>query len=893
MTLALVTAQEIALATGWSKRRVQSELEAIPADGRKVSNGQLANARSVADVLRSDRLRERLEKIRAVHHYGTLEDVLRDPVKPWQPSIPLCRLCESDISKAAKLQRALARALALPEEASTAERVRLASADFPAAMSYRVSERQLHALICRTMDRDRRAFAWNRLELYLDEKLRAKEASAEPVGQRFAELEDAFASLENRAEPTTADVAFCWRKILECYAENTSSSEVRKLRAQLFAYLLKAAPFLGETAEALKRNFNRKRAIAEKDGIGAVVDRRADCSGNRREAPEWDANINKLKKLAGGRSGRISQAYRELHCGSSPNGDQFTEAFRAYFPFNPRINKSQVPGCVRDAVRPAMAASEPIRHGEHEARIRLPSFHRAWAAAEGAGDYYTSDDVTVNHYWFEWAEFGDYEFDGRRFNVGRGQWLPIVDERTDCPLSFLLRPNKVYNGWAIRSAVVQTCSNEMVGLPFSGMKLERGIWMARNVESLFSWSKIDDAFARQNITLGTRHATTPKAKIIERVIGAAQNLMEHLPGYVGRDEMHVRFERVQKFLQSLKRVGQPIKAAVDPRDMLMEKEQFADELTKVMRTFADEPQNGERLAGLSPSEAWKQFSPGRPHMVLPPSLRYLLSSHRSEQTVTHEGVRIKVDALWNYYCGSEQLGALLGEKVAVYFNQDLPEQVVVVHPRSDPRGLNAFAVPLFQRLPANTATKEQFERARAHQKAFAKYGRDTFRLIAPTHNLTLRSNHVGTPELRAFGERHGALEREHIELNTSRDQHRREIGRLAARNHLKIDPDRVKQPARVAQSLRRAAEAEERALAAEAADELVTAPVAAGKAAIGDGERGQLFAVMNKFAPGCPKETRANITRRVLGYAKSWGELTRGEWGKLISALNAISKGNL
>lgn len=54
------------------------------------------------------------------------------------------------------------------------------------------------------------------------------------------------------------------------------------------------------------------------------------------------------------------------------------------------------------------------------------------------------------------------------------------------------------------------------------------------------------------------------------------------------------FERVTKFLQHLKKVGQPQKAEVDPREMLWSKDAVADELAKVMQRFSDEPQ--KRLA---------------------------------------------------------------------------------------------------------------------------------------------------------------------------------------------------------------------------------------------------------------------------------------------------------
>ena len=43
-----------------------------------------------------------------------------------------------------------------------------------------------------------------------------------------------------------------------------------------------------------------------------------------------------------------------------------------------------------------------------------------------------------------------------------------------------------------------------------------------------------------------KHSRLPRSKPVERVIGALQNLMEGLPGYVGRNEMVEKFERVDR-----------------------------------------------------------------------------------------------------------------------------------------------------------------------------------------------------------------------------------------------------------------------------------------------------------------------------------------------------------
>ena len=673
--------------------------------------------------------------------------------------------------------------------------------------------------ITRTLDCDRGARKFDRLEIYLADVVRPAASAARPLPcSAFADLEEELSIVRDASAPTPDDKAYCWRKVIDFYqGRMADGAKASRLKRALCAFLFNAVPFLGDTAQGIKRNFNRKLAVAEQEGVAAICDQRATNSGRRRRPADWEWNIQLFAQHTLTRHGRESQAWRELYLGTVPTGEQFSEPFRDYFGFDVRTAKSRVPASVRAEIRPMMIATAAHQLGPRAARLARPSIPRDWSDT-AAGDYYTADDVTINHLWFSWHEFGEYEFDGRRFNVGRGQWLLCCDERTDNPLGFLLMPSPTYNSGAICTLNARIFSDARVGLPFKGMKYEQGIWKARKIAAQFSWPKISDGFARHGIELTVRHATTPRAKIIERVIGTSQNMMDHLPGYIGRCESKVKFEREQKFLQSLRRVGQPRKADVDPREKFLSKEEISDELVKVMRAFADEPQNGERLAGLSPSEAWVQLSPARPHHVLPESLRYLLTTHESAQTVSSNGVRLKIGSEWHHYVGSERLGELRGEKVRVFYNPELPDFVSVVHPRTDPKAARPFSVPLFERLPANTATPEDFARAKKDIRSFSKSGANSFRLIAPPRNLTMRNERLGTSDLRETGDRLNEIESEHRELQTTRQRHRGSIQELAARQNLAIDPANVRDPEKVVLHLTRAAEIEERIRAKEAVE---------------------------------------------------------------------------
>jgi cell wall assembly regulator SMI1 len=473
-----------------------------------------------------------------------------------------------------------------------------------------------------------------------------------------------------------------------------------------------------------------------------------------------------------------------------------------------------MPSCVRNVVRPMIAASKKEHLGPHASRLALPSIHRKWEPL-AAGASYTSDDVTLNHYVYDWHEEGEYEFDGRRFNVIRPQFLPVVDERTGNPLGFSLAPAPNYNSWQIRTLMTRICMRPEIGLPFERFLFELGIWKSRNVQALAQWASIDESFHRNGIALKLRHATTPKAKVIERVILTLQNLDEYAPGYIGRCEQRVKYERVEDFLEKLKRYGQPLKPGVNPADMLMSTDECATMLSEVMQRFAGEPQNGEMLDGISPAEGWRELSDGRVHDVLPESLRFILGTAESKQTVTSEGIVLRIGNRKHYYCGSAQLGALQGEKVCVRYNPELPEQVIVSHLATDPRGLHPFAVPLFHRVSAINATAEEFRNARDHQARFVSYGRALYRELPPKSNVTICHAKIGSPELRAVGEAISHLERECVALNNEREAERGEIKRLAARQNLNLDPSKVRRPSRVAKHLRSAEEWEAKILARE------------------------------------------------------------------------------
>lgn len=458
-----------------------------------------------------------------------------------------------------------------------------------------------------------------------------------------------------------------------------------------------------------------------------------------------------------------------------------------------------------------MKATEALHHGPKAARLAGPSYRRDWSHVY-AGDSYSADDFTFNHPFIEWDEDGEYVYGGKRFNLTRGQTLVFCDERSLRVHGFYLTPRPNYGAGTICAGINRICMDEMIGLPFRRFLFERGAWKARAVKSAVDWSRIDQVFSQEGIEFRSResdpslpnivHATTAKAKVVERIGGQLQNLMQGAPGYVGRNQRLDGPERTERAFAKLRRVDQRCKQEIDPRNFFLTKDQICREFEDASRRFNAEPQNGEMLDGRSPEEGWKELHPqdGPAHKLLPESLRYLLATEVAELTVTDEGVTLaRRGQKTRNYCGHVRLGELIGEKVRVRFNVETPEMINVCHLRGDPKELRPFTVGIDPSIPALDATQEEFQRARGARQTFRKFGRDMCRVLAPKFNVTVLNEKTGSDDARRVGEALIASKREHVALDGARRRDGRKAAKLAKRHNLHIDASKLQRPERALQ----------------------------------------------------------------------------------------------
>ena len=315
------------------------------------------------------------------------------PLTPWQCPLTWDRIPKGEQDKAVRLQKALARALALRMDgsATAAQAGEAGLADFRAQFGYAISARHWRRLVNRTIERDGGEENWQRLEIYLDDRAFIASSPApgpETAEDSHADLADAISALENRQEPTPSDREYLWREVFGHYEQITADMPDspegergrRALKVSLVRYLCQAFPqgMLCATAKSLKRRFEEKLAQYRAAGPQALKDKRGDRSGRSGEklcAKCRELMIGAVVDL----DGNYAQAWRRLHADK-----KLCTSCVAKWRHEVRERKSYVPKTVIRDIRAdvesalSMAERAAFREVEQPAREARLVRHRAW-----------------------------------------------------------------------------------------------------------------------------------------------------------------------------------------------------------------------------------------------------------------------------------------------------------------------------------------------------------------------------------------------------------------------------------------------------------------------------------------------------------------------------------
>ncbi|HOC57903.1 MAG TPA: hypothetical protein PKI20_19950 [Verrucomicrobiota bacterium] len=706
------------------RQAAQRLLSTIAPSGQVVVNGRPANAWliSALPAHSQDLLASRAQGL----GYRNAEQLLSAPARQWEPPFPLAEVAQHCLDGAVKLQRALLRRLELEDDlrVSAAELEQIALEDYRREFGHAISGRHLRDVVKRTLERDGGAGQFSRLELFLAERPARKDAArpAIPlaVQTEFRELRDVIGTFKNPAQPGAAERAYLWLRAFELFEEKIAAGKPRKkVKSGLVRFLARNAPFMAASAEALRVAFNRKYNHWIESGRAAVAlqDGRSEKSGFHR-APELKAEDRDalIAHAVLNCDGRVSQAWREL-----AGKNALSEELLAYHLSNP-ASKSYCPTRIREAVKYDVGMMDDIHHGPRQDKLNGAHISRDWSGV-AAMDWLCGDDATLEVYF--------YVPDGKGwFTLMRGQFLPMIDVRSLRVLGFGLRPEKSYNAAMIRTLITRVCDEH--GLPRKGFYFERGIWANSRLlkgdasADPLSWPETE--LGLRSLGLRFVHSKLPRSKPIERVIGALQDLMEGEPGYVGPDEMHEKFERVQKAkLQVQAR-------KTHPSEHFYSLDEWEARLEEISAQYNATPQGGKMTGGHSPDDAFFKFRRADdPPTKLPASCRYLLAHHKRPLKVTSNGITLRFGKqAYNYR--NEETGRLRGQMVLAWWNPELPETLTV----TDMNRENAFCVALSPSLPAMDATTEQLEDEFGRIAAHQSYARVRYRMLRTKYATPFR-----------------------------------------------------------------------------------------------------------------------------------------------------------
>lgn len=712
MTAILFPVSRIAVALGKSKKTVQQALSGVAA-GSSIVRGQQSNGYTIEQL--PVRFRRELETIVERRGYRGVEHLLSDAPARFLPRdrdgkpVPISEIATNDVSRAMRLRAVIAPFIAQSQDQ--------AGVAFAASLQHyrrefgQVTERHLRRIWKRTVQRDAGECRFDDLALYCDEVVARKAGpglrpAGSPADQTLLQY---LADVKNPSAPDRAELALIWAASCEHISDAVAEGENLKRAYRKVIKLFAGSPVvLSRTDGALKKLLKRKydRWLENGQTIVALEDQRPNRSGWHRSMGLTEADRNKLVGHARiNCGGRLAQAFRELRAA----GELDPSLIRNHIE-NPR-SKSYVPATIRRAIAPDVERLKARHRGPREHKLRGAHHTRDWSRV-AAGDWFQSDDLTPPVYFLKASDQGKVE-------LTRGQFLPMIDEATTYILGFVLIQQASYNSISIRSLITTVCSEH--GLPRRGFAFERGIWKSSRLiagDRNADLDQIADTGLRR-LGMRLRHALLPRAKVIERTLGQLQDLMESLPGYCGRNEMLEKYE-------AFRRMKLGVEAGrLDPSFHFLDGAGAQEAFAKICDEYNRAPQDGRKLAGLSPQQAWEGRQGSEPRAKFFPATHYFLASDVRKLKVGRNGLTFRIGKQPFNYKGIET-GKRVGKEVYTWFNPQRPETLACT---ADLNGNGLFLVERSESLDAVAASREAFATENALVAAHNSYAADLYHVV--------------------------------------------------------------------------------------------------------------------------------------------------------------------
>lgn len=625
------TARQISQRLGVTAAAIRQQLRGIAATGEQWPGGVRADAWMIGQLPES--LLARLDaaalqqRCKGATTEQRVQVLLSMPCNRWEPDIPLDKICEADMESAGKLREALRPWLLRQHDIKPGELKSGGLESCQRTFGNGISPRHFDRLFARTVTRDGGAEQWDRLEIYLPEKVRPK-----ADGFIDAELHggDGFESIhrfiaEHGHSPNEFQRSAIWMLVLESFSSLVSAGESEKsasLRVRDFLFV--HAPFLAASKNALRMAWDRKLERWQRGQPESIADGRKG-NGNRADYPSKD--IRRVRHSAVLKNGkRIDAAWREeYHRLSEYTRGRHPRSRRCPTAFYQLVSRQRV-----DALYARI-------HGRSALRKLAGSVDRD-AANMPAMASWAVDDWTSN------IEIACHTPDGKGLLI-QPQIITVMDYAS-----------RKWVGWSMSNDKGPTaqlvCAAVLDGFRRHGVP--RQLWVENGFvfgKSLNVNGKEDEqgrtvvaGLAQYGCEVHHFHPGSPTSKgELEKSFDLVQRLMERHPGYAGRLQMldaSDEFKREQRLINSGK---------VDAKTFRYTKEEFNQVMHQLVEEYNSTPQHGH-LNGLTPNDAFEALAdPTNPPIKFNNQLQWILANERYRVTVkvsgvqfTHYGRKIKV-----------------------------------------------------------------------------------------------------------------------------------------------------------------------------------------------------------------------------------------------------------
>jgi hypothetical protein len=656
------TAAQIAAALGKAPQAVRRVLADVEVAGERMVRGNRTATWKIESLPES--LQAELNTAAQARGLETIAALFLE-AEPWQPKIPWRDVCPEQQAEALKLQRALLPILERHHSPilDNGELVQIGLRNYAREFAKQISPERFQYLFNRTVERDRNAEQFHRIELFLPGNLKAARAprQSSAADAAFEPLHDCIARFNDPLKPTIDEVDALWQAAVELFTES-SGDEPKKFKRRLLDYLWQRASFLAASWNALRVNLDRKVKLVRESKAGALAlldGRHLKCGETKAPAVPQDDVDRIAWHSARNCGGRTAQAVRELASMGDRSGltKDTLDLITA-----PHANKSHVNRRLFVTVKRESDLIAPFLLGKKAIDDATPSLRRDYSKL-GSMNVVTGDDFTMPVYCFV--------PDGKGWwTLTRGQCLLMIDVRSLKIIGWSLQPERNYNSLVIRTLMNRVCS--AFGLPRVWL-FERGIWLnslvvkgaprewregKSDTELKPGWERLDVRFI---------HAKRARSKPAELVGGLLQNLMERMPGYCGRDERRdcPEITKRNKLAVDARRI--------EPHGLFLSFDAWDAELAKLIATYNAAVQQGEILKGTSPEAAFEANWPhDNPPTALDANCWHLLAHYVSEREVTPDGIKFRIGSE-TYIYRDENSSALRGRKVLAWFDPACPD----------------------------------------------------------------------------------------------------------------------------------------------------------------------------------------------------------------------------